>query len=776
MAASLLGVFINFTFSKHPSHIRGGIYTQPPISATQKKMSDTMTDGEWRDKFTKFYSLHRPSLIERIPRLLSKHKGEEAELLESLRSKYGQRPSLPSIIPTGKESAGKRSLSISFQDPPVSSTTTAPVVLEEEKTIPDMGESPNTRRAWSDHTSQESPVAAAPSPSFPRETTLNSMIYQHLKSLGLTESSEAFKEQEPLSTDSAVTQMLSAVQGSPLQRLFSKNATSEAIIDQLLKDTPMRLTASAHHFFDQDTMHHLIQMALQPMWSTHQCKVHLKNGCGPVNIARCGTLRAASLNQLVERISKVIHQPQTQRLVHEIQMDAQAVQAFLRTYKHFCAPHTLLAKLFQRWFVPMGIPFTESYSNYFIMIHCGGSTKNSAKFWEVVSLKTRLKVSGILLDWIREFPEDWDELMIHGLETFIDDNYYTPGPGNASVCTQFLQYAEALKVALKEVVETRQAKPPPPDVPDIEDVDVASPLTFLSKDLPYTVLAKQITSVDHDLIRQINVRELLDFTKNEMHFLNLQSSGGGGGGGSGGGVPQSVTNPFVHMHPGFGSLSASGSQFPNLMDRSAEGGGRTTINVDGKGGWARGLSQFFHRSQELQKWVVVELLTTACEGERGRKMEKFVELAYKLLELNNLQACQSLVYAFNHPGLQRAMNFFGATESGQACLERVSHLQRVFCEPGCTTQIKKLMTDIHQEDREAHPPIPCLGVWVSDLQLIEESEPTVLLDEGVGLIHWRKYQAVSTIFTRFANIQSLVVCFPDFPWFRFLPSLTIVFY
>eukprot|EP01064_Diplonema_japonicum_P025935 TRINITY_DN3735_c1_g3_i1.p1 TRINITY_DN3735_c1_g3~~TRINITY_DN3735_c1_g3_i1.p1 ORF type:complete len:700 (+),score=134.24 TRINITY_DN3735_c1_g3_i1:91-2190(+) len=579
---------------------------------------------------------------------------------------------------------------------------------------------------------RETPWKAKPAP--PEHSPLDHLIWMHLKSMGLYESAEAFLQENLADEGSLSAQTLAKYPGSPLISLLGNKTSTESGIDRLLQDTPNKLTASAHHFFDRDTMTQLIEMALQPMWSP-PVKIHFKTTAQAdtqLDIARTGLIRAASLNQLIERITKVVyHQPNVRQELSEL--EAQFVQAFLRTYKHFCAPHTLLAKLFQRWYVPKGLPLVDGYYNHYIMMNITKKA-TSAKYWLSVSNKIKYRVSSIILDWIREFPEDWDDAMIQTLEIFIDDNFYEPCPSNPHVHTELLQFSESLKIALYNVVKSRQTKKTVRD----RVFETRSKLILLSDEVTPTVLAIQLTAMDHENLRRINVRELLDFTKNEMHFLNLQASNG-------------VTTPEL-LH----SVSAFVSDtYPTTPRSRKQGGERASMSAgeDGKVGWAQNLSYFFQHAQDVQEWVVVELLTTVDYRTRVAKMEKLIATAFKLLEINNFQTCQTLIFAFKHPSIQRMKRFLSGVES----LDKLEALTKVFADPTSSSQIKKLMNSVTDEEIEKNPPIPCLGVWVSDLQLIEEAEPTVMMDSGVGLIHWRKYQAVSTIFTRFAKIQNLVV-------------------
>eukprot|EP01059_Diplonema_ambulator_P036763 TRINITY_DN9335_c0_g1_i1.p1 TRINITY_DN9335_c0_g1~~TRINITY_DN9335_c0_g1_i1.p1 ORF type:complete len:710 (+),score=211.39 TRINITY_DN9335_c0_g1_i1:21-2150(+) len=573
----------------------------------------------------------------------------------------------------------------------------------------------------------------------PDHTPLDHLIWLHLRKLGLVESAEAFYKEGFVDDTSQVAQALSNISVSPLQSLLGTKQSTEQCIQRLLQDTPNKLVASAHHFFDRDTMTQLVDMALQPMWSP-PTKIHFKTTTSTdtqLDVARMSLIRAASLNQLIERITKVVYQSNVRQELTDL--ESQFVQAFLRTYKHFCAPHTLLAKIFQRWSVPKGLPLTDGYYNHYIMMNTTKKS-SSAKYWLSVSNKIKYRIASTILDWIREFPEDWDEVMIQTLEVFIDDNFYEPCPASPYGSTELLQFSEAIKTALANIVKARQAKP---TVPEQRHLDPSrSRLTLLSDEITETVLATQLTAIDHENLRRINVRELLDFTKNEMHFLNLQVSNGVTQTGP---ALQHSVSAYVTDHP-----------FPATPRSRAKHSGNermTLASEDGRVGWAQGLSLFFQHAQDVQEWVVVELLATVDHHHRAMKMEKLIATAFKLLEMNNFQTCQSLVFAFKHPTIQRMKSFLSQVES----IDKLDALMKVFADPTSSSQIKKLMNSVTEEDNEKNPPIPCLGVWVSDLQLIEEAEPTVMMDNGVGLIHWRKYQAVATIFTRFANIQNLVV-------------------
>ena len=334
--------------------------------------------------------------------------------------------------------------------------------------------------------------------------------------------------------------------------------------------------------------------------------------------------------------------------------------------------------------------------------------------------------------------------MLSCLEIFIDDQFYEPTPNSPSVHTQLLQFSEALKIAIANIFRAREQngdhnKEYRGDLPEAKDDGEVIP-DILSESLTADSLAIQLTAIDHEELRNVNVRELLDFTKNEMHFLNLQAAQ----------LRKAHLNDADEEDVNDNGSNPHPPRSPKRVEMTPHE--RHVNTTENRAGWAKGLSSYFLRTRAIQQWVIVDVLTTPTLSQRVQKFRKWIRVAYKLLEHNNFQTCQTLVYAFNHPGIQRMRHFLKEVD----CLDSLESLKQAFSEPS-STSIKRFLTSLRNEDKEKTPPIPCLSIWVSDLQLIEEAEPTVLTDNGAGLIHWRKYQAISTIFTQFVNIQNLVV-------------------
>eukprot|EP01062_Namystynia_karyoxenos_P016244 TRINITY_DN1591_c0_g1_i1.p1 TRINITY_DN1591_c0_g1~~TRINITY_DN1591_c0_g1_i1.p1 ORF type:complete len:899 (+),score=283.69 TRINITY_DN1591_c0_g1_i1:85-2697(+) len=650
--------------------------------------------------------------------------------------------------------------------------------------------------------------AAAQVPFKVSDELIDSLVLGHLKTMGLQQTATVFAREagtDPSPLDEHPDDDPQAHHVSALQLLFARKRTTADCIVRLLGDTRERLRASAHHYFDRDTMSLLDAMAREPMWSAPR-RVYTKASGeqrGGVNapemdarldMARMGILHAATLNQLVERITKIVIRPHVAQKKEERAADEQFCLSFLRTYKLFCSPQVLLAKLMQRFFVPLGLPLTDRYSNHYIFIGSQG-TRSSCKWWDSVSAKLKCRVASTLLGWVNQFPDDWDQAMIESLATFIDDNFYEPTLDKPLVPTQLLQYAESIKHCLAKILARRED----PDPPDDDDLPLGATdtaeqgLSLLSDSLSEVTLALQLTAADLKALRLIKVRELIDFTKNEMHFLFLDGLGEERSFGSMPAVvgawddsrgsllsARSPPSPGMVQHsqqpsspvrertsthwqsPPRGSPLPSPTglgysrHFPGPAERAPSPPVARSVRQRPRRApqRARGLAAFLRRGADIERWAAVELLTTADERDRRLKCEKLVGLAFRLLELNNFQSCRAVVSGLLHPAVVRMKRF----TAGVAHWDALQQLAEAVLESApFAPSYKRMMQGLTDGERREHPPVPWLGCWVSELHLIEETEPTVLVDSGIGFIHWRKFQVISDIYKRFSALQELQV-------------------
>eukprot|EP00756_Hemistasia_phaeocysticola_P002765 Hpha_TRINITY_DN11875_c0_g2::TRINITY_DN11875_c0_g2_i1::g.1978::m.1978 len=594
------------------------------------------------------------------------------------------------------------------------------------------------------------------------DRTLDSLILGHFKAMGLRDAATAFEAE----TGAKHNESFEDEGGSALQLLFARRSTTEACIRVLLADTRERLRASAHHYFDRDTMDALDAMAHEPIWSPSRrvfTRKSADSGGSIAEIARLdaatlGTLHAAALNQLVERMTKITIKPHVSQKKEERHAEEEFTLSFLRTYKLFCSPHVLLAKLFQRWYLPLGLPLTDHYSDHYIFIN-SHMPRTSAKWWDSVSAKLKCRVASVLLSWIEQFPGDWDATMVECVELFIDDNFYEPSLDRPRVPTELLQFSSLLKCSLARLVYRAESeRVEPNDSESEEEADDGQVQGVHLLALSPETLAEQITAADQRFLRKIKVRELLDFTKNEMHFMFLDAQGEGTTlFGPEEGRSQYLSSPGSRAgSPLYGDHSPSPSPY-GAFGAFHQGGATAQTKARqvaprkmGSMKRARNLATFLKRSTAIEGWITAEVLTAADDDERRAKCDRLINLAFRLIERNNFASARAVVMGLTHPGITRLSHFLDTVEFWPS-LTRLSNTL-VDTSPFCTSY-KRLLASLTEAEKREYPPIPWLGCWVNELHLVDEAEPTVLVEDRSGYIHWRKYQVISDIYKRFSALQ-----------------------
>eukprot|EP01065_Artemidia_motanka_P023914 TRINITY_DN28567_c0_g1_i1.p1 TRINITY_DN28567_c0_g1~~TRINITY_DN28567_c0_g1_i1.p1 ORF type:complete len:778 (+),score=293.19 TRINITY_DN28567_c0_g1_i1:48-2381(+) len=719
-------------------------------------MAQAAAGQDWEAQLKAFYRDNAPSKADHAPELLERFRGREVQMMQALRKKYAGGGG---VAGSRKEAPQRSSLSDDSSRPRQPDPGVPQIVLGG---WPREGPKQPQIQVSEPPPASEPPAPVAQVPFTVSDEVVDGLVLAHLRALNLKETADSFEQETgakalSLDIDAGV---------SPLQMLFARRRTTAQCIRSLLTDTRERLRASAHHYFDSDTMDRLDAMAHEPMWSpprrvftraSSEGAVSRHSEIARIDAARLGVLHAASLNQLVERITKLVIKPHGGPRPEERAAEEHFALSFLRTYKLFCSPHVLLAKLFQRWFVPLGLPLTDGYSNHYVFI-AKAPPKTSAKWWDAVSAKLKCRVSSILLAWVEQFPGDWDATMVEALETFIDDNFYEPTCARPRVPTELLQYAHVLKVSLAKLVTKAERAE---DDSDEESVggegEKLATYSLLSTALDAERLAEQLTAADQRALCRVKVRELLDFTKNEMHYLFLDAQGQAGGSFMGGGVAddaaRGLVSPQSPVQPHSGPPSPHSTGFVRAsVSLAAKTAQRATHRHVRRVQRAQHLAAFLQRSVDVERWVAVEVLTTDDEDERRVKCEKLVRLAFRLLERNNFQTLRAVVAGLQHPTVARMSKFLSTVDGW----DRLLHLSSEVLEtsPFCV-RYKKMLSGLTDAQRREHPPIPWLGCWVSELHLVDETEPTVLTEDGAGYIHWRKFQVISDIYKRFSALQEL---------------------
>ena len=116
------------------------------------------------------------------------------------------------------------------------------------------------------------------------------------------------------------------------------------------------------HPLDAESIESLHSQAMADMWE--DTLIHngslAKRNCfysKATNSNALPKLRAAPINHLIERMTSVVVRPHSPQIPEQkIFQDTDLMNNFLATHRHFMSSYTLLAKLFQRFFLPLSFP------------------------------------------------------------------------------------------------------------------------------------------------------------------------------------------------------------------------------------------------------------------------------------------------------------------------------------------------------------------------------------------------------------------------------------
>ena len=243
---------------------------------------------------------------------------------------------------------------------------------------------------------------------------------------------------------------------SPLSRILYPQAFTRAAIQTLLFDINLTQQSLCRGDGASFQMAAYLAMAEESMWSEAPDTAAKTLFFHPTS----GKLRAASLNQLVEMMTPAYLTPH-QSISRESELDQErfCVDVFL-THRMFTTSHVLLAKLLQRYFVPLDLPFSETFNRHNLVVDIrsakdipgvplaldfpshlaplvrgrsgsGGGGDGGGDFASLLTPETRIwiaatrlvniRVATVIALWAREFPEHFDLAMCDAVETWIDE-------------------------------------------------------------------------------------------------------------------------------------------------------------------------------------------------------------------------------------------------------------------------------------------------------------------------------------------------------------------
>jgi hypothetical protein len=147
-------------------------------------------------------------------------------------------------------------------------------------------------------------------------------------------------------------------------------------------------------------------------------------------------------------------------------------------------------------------------------------------------------------------------------------------------------------------------------------------------------------------------------------------------------------------------------------------------------------------------WVTTEIVSTLQMKPRVQVLTKFIQLAQKLMLLNNFNGVKEMLAALNSSPVRRLKNTWAElSEESQSTLKSLEALM------SHESSFKNYRTAL----RQAQPPaVPYLGTYLTDVTFIEDGNKAVI----DGLIHWYKWQMMGKVITQIQSYQTMAYAGP----------------
>lgn len=630
---------------------------------------------------------------------------------------------------------------------------------------------------------------------------LSQMILQHLRSAGLGDVAAVFAQElksaalAPEYFDVLKTPLPlpppSLTQSSALTHALCPLAATRSQAKELLATGTQVFAASVEgSSHDQMTLQSLLVMFDEPMWS---------DVCSPMAKHRVysrpdtGALRAAPLNAMIEQLTAVVVRPHVTESDSRQRLAADFRRKFFATHRHFAPSRVVLAKLFQRFVVPSSLPLALQYDGHGVIVDCHPKTytcdvpavplmpavgqplpstsaeaQDNAVWLDLYSRVTKalqIKVVGVLCEWLSTFPEHFDSVMEEALVTFVHEACASPAVPWANCPVELEQGAEKIKLLLAEQNAAMVAAAAQRNsriaraattgaehvagrkrrnigAPNAEfDIEVGLavqegapgrvPKSLMVRwslgTLDEAKLANQITTVDHFLLRRITTSEVF-----------AQSTDVGTRGHTNSALRAASSNVHAFLRRGEetmrwllceiiwgGDVTTAASQDsddfdPDIVPQVVDESGRAYV-------------------REIEK--------------RVQLIQKVVALAFRLIELNNLHSAFAVYLALRHPTILRLYDVWRNVP--RDVNDNIAELRELFNFEKGYRMYRDYLASMSDDD--LYPVIPVLQVNIDELRRIQR-EPTVLLDSNGGpIVHWRKYDVVGSLYSRFLSYKDAVV-------------------
>lgn len=669
---------------------------------------------------------------------------------------------------------------------------------------------------WTVETDAE--AARVPRPAVAGGPHLTQLALHHLRSIGLGDVAAVFSQElKSAGFPSEFSDVLrsplqlgqpSLAHASALTQLLAPMAATRAQVRELLSTGahmfPATVEGAPH---DQMTLHHLISMCEEPMWS---------DVCSPTARHRVytrpdtGAVRAAPVNALVEQITRVCVRPHVTQSEEELRLEADFRRKFFATHRHFCPSRVVLAKLFQRFTVPCALPLALQFDANNIVLDCHPKVyhcetqavpllpavgahlptttpevQDNAVWLDLyakVCKAVQVKTVAVMCEWLSMFPEHFDGVMEEALITFVHEACCMPAVPWSNTPIELAQAGEKLKLLLAEQSAAMAAA-------------AATRSSRLARHS--STGAEHVSNRKRRNIGAPNA----EFDAEVSSCIADVSSVGGGASSlipTGGAGLTKISAKAIMIKWALPSLDESklANQITvvdhyllrritpaELFAQSSDAGTRGNSSAAVRAASAN-VHALLRRGEETVRWLVCEIIwgggdtdANSADGgefdpdsvpmivdEAGRAyvreiekrvqiIQKIVSLAFRLIEVNNLHSAFAVFLALRHPAVLRLYDVWRNVP--RDAQDNISELRELFnFDKGYRIYRDYLAS---MQDDDVYPVIPIVQVTVDELRRIQR-EPTVLLDSnGMPIVHWRKYDVLGALYNRFLGMKEQVV-------------------
>eukprot|EP01096_Ripella_sp_DP13-Kostka_P006829 TRINITY_DN2466_c0_g1_i8.p1 TRINITY_DN2466_c0_g1~~TRINITY_DN2466_c0_g1_i8.p1 ORF type:complete len:953 (-),score=400.95 TRINITY_DN2466_c0_g1_i8:17-2875(-) len=162
-----------------------------------------------------------------------------------------------------------------------------------------------------------------------------------------------------------------------------------------------------------------------------------------------------------------------------------------------------------------------------------------------------------------------------------------------------------------------------------------------------------------------------------------------------------------------------------------------------------------NRFNQVSEWVATEILLADSPRTRLAILKNFIDIAEKLLELNNFNGIMEIISGLQNSSIFRLRQLWSSLDKQHQ--KTYEQLQAVVSRD---QSYKALRAQLHSLDP---PCVPYLGVYLTDLIFIEDGNPDFLQR---GLINFVKCQFVSQVIREIRQYQDVPYCLEPVPFIR----------